>query len=209
MILKDNMDKDNYIEYWREQTKSHKTKNIEINGIKLKIPFGVFNPSKAITYSSSFLLESLPKNLSNKSILDMGTGSGVIAIQSEKNNAQDIIAVDIDKKSSQIAFQNSQLNNCSRITCIFSDLFNQIAGGSFDYIFANLPILEIDFDDLYFRLLNQYENYLSGKGELWVVFASFGDMDNAKKYFENHPKFIEKLEISKFNVDWFIYKLKK
>ncbi len=198
-----------YIDYWRDITKNHETESIELRGIKLKIPFGIFNPSDKVTYSSSFLLDNIPNNLKNKKVLDMGTGSGVLAIKSEINNAKSVVAIDIHKKSVRVAYENSNLNNCKNIFFIWSDLFYNLVGGKFDYIFANLPILDVDFDDLYGRLLNYYENYLTKNGELWIEFASFGEMEKAKTYFQNHPHHIETLHINKLGVDWYIYKLKK
>lgn len=200
-----------YIDDWRKYTNNPETKIIKLRDVKLKIPFGVFNPSDEITYSSSFLLDNIPNNLKNKKILDMGTGSGIVAIKSELNNAKSIVAVDVHKKSVKTAIENSQINNCNNIAFVWGDLFDTLLGGQFDYIFANLPILEIDFEDLYGRLLNYYENFLTKNGELWVVFASFGDMEMAKNKFLKHPNLIteEVISINKLEVDWYIYKFTK
>lgn len=198
-----------YIEYWRNKTNSPEVQTVNLRGVNLKIPFGVFNPSEEITYSSSFLIDNMPTSLEGKKVLDMGTGSGVVAIKSEFNNAKSIVAVDVHKKSVKTAVENSMINSCDNISFIFSDLFNNLIGGRFDYIFANLPILEVDFEDLYGRLLNYYENFLTDLGELWIVFASFGDMKQAKNKFEKHPNIKEIIHINKLNVDWYIYKIKK
>lgn len=200
-----------YIDDWRKYTNSPETKVIKLRGVNLKIPFGVFNPSDEITYSSSFLLDNIPNNLANKKILDIGTGSGIVAIKSELNNAKSVVASDVHKKSVKTAIENSYANHCNNITFVWSDLFDTLLGGKFDYIFANLPILEVDFEDLYGRLLNYYENFLNEKGELWIVFASFGDMDMAKKKFLKHPNLIKKeiISVNKLGVEWYIYKFTK
>lgn len=200
-----------YIEDWRKLTNNPRTQEIKLRDVHLKIPFGVFNPSEEITYSSSLLLDNIPENLSKKRVLDMGTGSGVVAIKSELNNAKSITAIDINKKSVRTAVENSNINNCSNITFVWSDLFDNLIGGKYDYIFANLPILEVDFDDLYIRLLNYYENFITDDGQLWIVFASFGDMNRVKEFFIKHPKLIkdEIIKINKFDVDWYIFKFRK
>jgi len=200
-----------YLEYWRAITNSPEIKTINLRDVKLKIPFGVFNPSDEITYSSSFLIDNIPLDLSKKRILDMGTGSGVVAIKSELNNAKSVVAVDIHKKSVKTAIENSYENNCSNIAFIWSDLFDNLVGGQFDYIFANLSILEVDFEDIYGRLLNYYENFLTNSGELWIVFASFGDMNKVASKFLNHPNLNKDdiISINKLGVDWYIYKFKK
>lgn len=203
------MNNDHYISEWKLKTNNLSPVKLQVKGLNLTIPSGVFNPSEDLTYSSSFLLESLPENLEGKTVLDMGTGSGIIAIQSEKAKAKSVVAVDIHKKSARVAHVNALRNNCTNITFVWSDLFQNLIGGRYDYIFANLPILDVDFEELYFNLLNQYENFLTKDGELWVVFASFGDMKKANKHFDKHPNIKERLSAQKFGVSWFIYKFVK
>lgn len=53
-----------------------------------------------------------------KNILDLGTGSGVLAIALAKETKQEILATDIDPLSVQIAHENMQLNKvANHITC--------------------------------------------------------------------------------------------
>ncbi|MDH3324539.1 MAG: peptide chain release factor N(5)-glutamine methyltransferase [Candidatus Peregrinibacteria bacterium] len=73
-------------------------------------------------------------------ILDLGTGSGNIAIFMKKNfsNAE-VTAIDISKKALEVAKKNTQLNNVE-VNFIKSDLLEKVNNAaSFDLIVANLP----------------------------------------------------------------------
>ena len=74
----------------------------------------------------------------NSSLLDIGTGSGAIAI-SIASNRQDLIitASDVSAEALEIAEYNSS-NNFTNINFIHSDLFYYITN-SYDIIAANLP----------------------------------------------------------------------
>ncbi len=78
-------------------------------------------------------------------ILDVGTGSGCIAITLAKHfPATKIIASDIDEKALACARQNAEsLKTEKQIDFIQSDLMEKITG-SFDIICANLPYLSIE-----------------------------------------------------------------
>src|SRR5690625_1013975 len=54
----------------------------------------------------------LEEDLTHKQILDMGCGTGVLAILASLKNAQHIDAIDIDSWSDQNALENAELNNC-------------------------------------------------------------------------------------------------
>lgn len=76
-------------------------------------------------------------NLEGKTLLDMGTGTGVLAILAEKKGAERIFAPDIDQWSYQNAIENCALNNCKRIDVALGDHII-LSGKSFDIIVANI-----------------------------------------------------------------------
>ncbi len=57
----------------------------------------------------------------NKTVLDFGTGTGVLAILAEKMGAKNIIAIDNDDWSISNAKENLQANLCSKIELIKAD----------------------------------------------------------------------------------------
>ena len=60
-------------------------------------------------------------DFTGKTVLDMGTGTGVLAIMAEKLGASRIIAIDIDDWSIENAKENIEVNGCRRIQLLQSD----------------------------------------------------------------------------------------
>ena len=83
---------------------------------------------------SQFLmdLEPVPQH-----ILDMGTGTGVLAILAEKRGCNDIVAVDIESWSVENTKENAVRNQCSHITALEGDV-DCLIGMQFDMILANI-----------------------------------------------------------------------
>lgn len=86
-----------------------------------------------------------PKLKSDFSLLDVGTGSGCIAItiKKELKNAK-VTASDVSEKALKIAINNAKEHNAD-INFIISDLLNNI-NQSFDVIVANLPYVDESWD---------------------------------------------------------------
>ncbi|MEE3144816.1 MAG: 50S ribosomal protein L11 methyltransferase [Bacteroidota bacterium] len=76
-------------------------------------------------------------DLVDKKVLDMGTGTGVLAILSEKKGSKDITAIDIEEWSIENCEENIVLNECTFIDTICGDV-NLIDGKKFDVILANI-----------------------------------------------------------------------
>ena len=76
-------------------------------------------------------------DLVGKKVLDMGTGTGVLAILSEKKGSKDITAIDIEEWSIENCEENIVLNECAFIDAICGDV-NLIDGKKFDVILANI-----------------------------------------------------------------------
>ena len=81
----------------------------------------------------------LKEDLDGKDILDIGAGSGCIAISLAKNfpNAK-VIALDISNDALEIAKENAALNNV-RIDFICSDIFKYQSDKKYDLIVSNPP----------------------------------------------------------------------
>jgi len=87
------------------------------------------------------VLENLP-SLEGKRVADVGTGSGVIAVVSALRGADEVIATDISDKAIENAKQNMRSNQVEdKVKVIKASVLNDIED-AFDYIFANIPILE-------------------------------------------------------------------
>jgi release factor glutamine methyltransferase len=123
------------------------------------------------------------------SVLDIGTGSGAIAITLSKETGAKLTAVDVSLKALEIAKKNAELNNAN-IEFIHSDLFDNISDFKFDIIVSNPPYIESSvietLDDevrlnepilaldggedgleFYRKIINQAPGYLKANGKLF------------------------------------------
>jgi ribosomal protein L11 methyltransferase len=76
-------------------------------------------------------------NIKGKSVLDMGCGTGVLAIIAEKLGATDVTAIDIDEWAYANTCENIAANSCSKIEVEQNDA-NGLMGKKFDIILANI-----------------------------------------------------------------------
>ena len=73
-----------------------------------------------------------------RSVLDYGCGSGILALVAKKLHAAEVIGVDIDPQANESARFNSQRNHCE-ITYFLPDEFNaQYPSRTFDIVVANI-----------------------------------------------------------------------
>ncbi len=79
----------------------------------------------------------LKLDLKNKSVLDMGCGTGVLAILADKKGAKPIDAVDYDNWCYVNSLENVERNNCNNITVIEGDA-NVLGNSKYDVIIANI-----------------------------------------------------------------------
>ncbi len=79
-------------------------------------------------------------NVTGVRVLDVGTGSGVLALAAWKLGASDIVAIDCDEDALASARESAALNDAaSAIEFVASDLARPIdAGSRFDVVLANL-----------------------------------------------------------------------
>ncbi len=76
-------------------------------------------------------------NLTDKKVLDMGCGTGVLAILSDMKGARPIDAIDIDNWCYLNTVENVARNSCSNITAFEGDA-SLLSGKKYDVIIANI-----------------------------------------------------------------------
>lgn len=83
-------------------------------------------------------------------VLDLGTGSAVLAIAAAKIWDRDVLATDIDARSVEIATENAAVNGVSaRVNAIVADGYDDpriAAAAPFDFVFANIlagPLVDL------------------------------------------------------------------
>lgn len=130
----------------------------------------------------------LQHDFTGKNVLDMGCGTGVLAILSSMKGAKKIIAIDIDDWAYENARENLSLNNIKNIDVLKGDK-SLLGNQNFDTIFANINrnILLSD--------IPAYANVLNTSGQLFLSGFYTTDIDAIeKKCFENKLQLKEKKE---------------
>lgn len=99
-----------------------------------KMSFGTGH--HATTYLMIEQMEQI--NFRNKSVLDFGTGTGVLAILAEKLGAAEVTAIDNDEWSINNALENVEINNCRKTKVLYKSSLNDI--NEQDIILANINL---------------------------------------------------------------------
>lgn len=91
-------------------------------------------------HATTFLMVELMEKIDfkNKSVLDFGTGTGVLAILAEKSGADEIVAIDNDEWSIRNAAENKEANKCKYIRLALTD--SPGSSAPFDIILANINL---------------------------------------------------------------------
>ena len=96
----------------------------------------------ATTHGCLMALDRLVRRGRRRRILDMGTGTGILAIAAAKSWQVEVLACDIDRNSVKVAAENVALNGVADlVTCRPSDGYaapEVRAGAPYDLIFANI-----------------------------------------------------------------------
>lgn len=81
-------------------------------------------------------------NILEPMVLDIGTGSGAIAISIAKEiPASKVLGVDISDKALEVANRNKELNEVNNLKFLKSDIFSNIKFNNFDLIISNPPYI--------------------------------------------------------------------
>jgi len=102
------------------------------------------------------VLERLPLN--GRTVLDIGTGSGILAIASAKLGAAGVLACDIDPGAIRVARANCRRNRVERRIRLFAAEVEALAGSRFDVVLANLE------GNLIRKKLNDFGQHLNPRG---------------------------------------------
>ncbi len=91
-------------------------------------------------HATTFMMISAMQKLDfrDRSVLDFGTGTGVLAILASKLGAASVLAIDSDEWSIENALENVAVNDCSGIRIEQKDSLS--GTGEFDVILANINL---------------------------------------------------------------------
>lgn len=111
--------------------------------------------------TTSMMIDALLQtDLTGKSVLDHGTGTGVLAIFAKKRGAAQVTAVDIDEKSVQNAKENAELNHVD-INVQHSSICD------LTFVICDLILANIHRNIL-LEYMPAYAKSLRAGGELWI-----------------------------------------
>lgn len=119
--------------------------------------------------ASYFVLKALSsavnsegKSLSQVSLLDVGTGTGILAMLAAKMGVQDITGLEIDPEARRVARENIQKNSLNQIAILEEPL--EEIHAQFDFVVANIidGVLLKMRDDLIMRLNPNGHLFLTG-----------------------------------------------
>ncbi len=116
----------------------------EFYGLRLKVTSAVLIPRPETELLVERVLAALPRERSLR-VLDVGTGSGAIAIALAKHLPDAMMtAVDISRTALWVATSNAEAHGvASRIRFTESDLLGALAGERFDVVVSNPPYVPL------------------------------------------------------------------
>lgn len=131
----------------------------------------------------------LNNDFEGKSVLDMGCGTGVLAILAEMKGAKMVDAIDIDNWCYVNSLENVERNNCKNINVYEGDV-NLLEGKKYDIVIANINrnILLNDLET-YINTLNRDGNlFLSGFYESDIPIINNKCLDLGMQFVEKLKK---------------------
>ncbi|MGA1227042.1 MAG: 50S ribosomal protein L11 methyltransferase [Tamlana sp.] len=143
--------------------------------------------------TTHMMIQHILKNdFKGKSVLDMGCGTGVLAILAEMKGAQPIDAVDYDNWCYLNSLENVERNNCKYITVIEGDA-SVLGKKKYDVIIANIN------RNILLQDMATYVSCLNKNGMLFLSGFYNEDIPLIQSECEKHLlKFEEKLERNKW-----------
>ena len=152
-----------------------KVKGIEIKLVKDR---KIYMPSAA----TKLIAENL-HDVDGLRVLDLGTGSGILAILASKLGARSVVATDVSERAIRIARRNAEINHVE-IDFRAGDLFDPVEDELFDLIISNPPMTPsptqlprftwggVDGRLVLDRVIDGTPNHLRGGGRLLIPVVS-------------------------------------
>jgi ribosomal protein L11 methyltransferase len=137
--------------------------------IEPKMAFGTGNHETTTLMAEQIL----NMDLADKTVLDMGCGTGILGMLASLKGAKSVMAIDIDKWSFESTVENSRLNNIQNLDAKLGDA-SLLGDEKFGIIFANIHKNVIVSD------LPVYESVLQSGGQLYLSGFYTHDMPDVK-----------------------------
>jgi release factor glutamine methyltransferase len=107
-----------------------------LRGVLLLRPPGVYRADWDTALLAGLLGE--PDRVRGRRVLDVGTGTGALALAAARGGAESVTAVDLSRRSAAVAWLNARLHRAPvEVRC--GDLYEPVRGRRFDVVVANPP----------------------------------------------------------------------
>jgi len=172
----------------------------------------------------SFLIQKEVKLLAKGSVLDIGTGSGILAKTSaESKKVKSVLGVDIQKKS--VDYCKDNVKN-RKVRFIVSDLFSKVPRQKFDTIIFNPPYLPAEKDEdaetafevsggkhgyeIVERFFASVNDYLAPDGIVLLLFSTLTGKSKVEAIISQHMMDFDELNKLKISFEQlYVYRIRK
>jgi ribosomal protein L11 methyltransferase len=137
--------------------------------IEPKMAFGTGNHETTTLVAEQIL----NMDLTEKTVLDMGCGTGILGMLASLKGAKSVTAIDIDTWSFESTVENARLNNIVNLEAKLGDA-SLLGSETFEIIFANIHKNVIISD------MPKYESVLQSGGKLFLSGFYMHDMHDVK-----------------------------
>jgi release factor glutamine methyltransferase len=131
-------------------------------------------------------------------VLDLCTGTGVIAIKAAQLGASHVVAVDLNPEAVKSAQFNVDNLNLPQVEIREGSMFEPVKGMTFDVIIINPPYMDheaADKTEICFwdegnnvtrQFFGEYAGYLKPGGKVYLAWGDFADMEILKTLADEH-----------------------
>jgi release factor glutamine methyltransferase len=180
-----------------------KPRTYSYQDVTITIKPGVFHPG--LFFSTKYILCFLQdQDLSDKTFLELGCGSGLISIVAAKQGAH-VTSLDISKNALDNTIMNAQLNKV-RLHAVHSDLFNNAPPQKFQWIVINPPYYPHPFNhensyawncgenhEYFERLFESLRAYINRQSKVLMVLSDVCDLQTIFSIAEKNKFSLEKI----------------
>ncbi|MBJ7881035.1 50S ribosomal protein L11 methyltransferase [Gelidibacter salicanalis] len=143
--------------------------------------------------TTHMMIQHILKNdFKDKSVLDMGCGTGVLAILAEMKGAKPIDAIDYDNWCYLNSMENVERNNCEHITVLEGDA-SLLKNQKYDVVIANIN------RNILLNDLGAYAKCMNPNGTMFLSGFYVDDIPAIKEECNKHGlSYVERLEKNKW-----------
>lgn len=175
--------------HWASYTfilSSKRTRKVSIGDLELTVPPSVFHPGIFIT-SKIFANYLRCADFRDKTVAEVGTGTGVLALSVARAGARKVVALDINPAAAAAAARNASTNGlASVVEARISNLFSAVSKEErFDVVISSPPSFAGEPRDMSDRawhagdgyrdiqpLFRQAYEHLNDRGEMFLLLSS-------------------------------------